>query len=96
MFEAPARIAFKCSACGLKLAELEKGARLAGLITIVVAALLISAAIALDIAVRPPLWLHAVIWIPLTIGGVIGSLRLFKVTMLYSSYEHRRTDISEE
>lgn len=89
LFEGPARIAFKCGNCGLKLAELERGGRLAGVVTIVVAIVLILAALAIESAYRPPLWLQAVIWAPLTIGIVIAILRLFKTTLLYAAYERQ-------
>ena len=87
LFEGPARFAFQCSSCGLKLAELERGGRLAGLVTILVAAVLISIALAIEINFRPPLWLQAAVWAPVTVGVVISVLRLFKTALLYRQYE---------
>ena len=87
LFEGPARFAFQCDNCGLKLAELERGGRLAGLVTILVAAVLISIALAIEINFRPPLWLQAAVWAPMTVGVVIGVLRLFKTALLYRQYE---------
>lgn len=87
LFEGPARFAFKCRECGLKLAELERGARLAGLVTIVTAALLIGAALAIEDAYQPPLWLQGLFWAPVTVGVVIGVLRLYKTALLYRQYE---------
>ena len=87
LFEAPARIALTCSKCGLSLAELERGARLAGLVTILVAAILISVAMAVDIYLNPPFWLQVAIWAPLTMAVVIGTLRLYKTALLYRQYE---------
>jgi len=95
LFEAPGRVAGECRSCGLVLADLERGARLAGLLTIAIAALLITLALVMDEALRPPLWLHVVIWTPLTIGGVLGSLRLFKTAAVYRQYELRRTSQNE-
>ena len=69
------------------LAELERGGRLAGLVTILVAAVLISIALAIEINFRPPLWLQAAVWAPVTVGVVIGVLRLFKTALLYRQYE---------
>ena len=87
LFEAPARIALTCDKCGLPLSELERGGRLAGLVTILVAAILISAAMAVDIYLRPPFWLQVVVWAPITMAAVIGTLRLYKTTLLYRQYE---------
>lgn len=83
-------IAGECRACRQPLAELERGGRLVGLITIVVGGLLVFAALSLDAALRPPLWVHALLWAPLTVGSVLGVLRIYKVAGLYSEYEKRR------
>ena len=87
LFEGPAQIAAKCNACGAELAKHERGARLAGLLTIIVAALLITAAMALDEWLRPPLWVHAVVWAPLTVGAVLAALRLFKAASVYRGFD---------
>ncbi|MEM9501835.1 MAG: DUF983 domain-containing protein [Pseudomonadota bacterium] len=89
LFEAPARVAIRCENCGLELATLERGGRFAGLVTILVAALLIALAIGVDITLRPPFWLQAAIWGPVTIVAVIGVLRFYKTALLYRQYELR-------
>lgn len=86
LFEAPARIALTCEACGLDLGALERGGRLAGLLTMVLAALLIVAALGVDALLRPPLWLSALVWAPLTVGGVIFALRFYRTALLYREY----------
>lgn len=86
LFSAPAQVAGECRACGLELAALERGGRLAGLITIAIAALLITAALALDEWLRPPIIVHALLWLPLTIGAVLGALRVFKGLSVYRSF----------
>ena len=45
-------------------------------------------AIWLQLAADPPWWLHVVLWLPLTIAGVIGGLRMAKAALLHSEY-HR-------
>jgi uncharacterized protein (DUF983 family) len=87
LFEAPARVALKCTACELALGALERGGRLSGVFTALVAIVIMLLAMGLDAALRPPLWLHAVIWVPVTLIGVIGGLRLFKAALLYANYE---------
>lgn len=87
LFEGAARIAFKCDNCGLKIAELERGGRLAGLVTIIVALILIGAALAIESAYRPPLWLQGLFWGPVTVLSVIAVLRLYKTALLFRQYE---------
>ncbi len=89
LFEAPARIALTCSACGLDFTALERGARLAGLMTVLIAALLATIAIFADIVLQPPFWLQLAFWAPVTVGTVIFALRLYKTALLYARYEKR-------
>ena len=90
LFEAPARVALTCDQCELDLGALERGGRFAGLLTALVAVILILIALAVEAAYRPPLWLQAAFWAPVTIGVVIGTLRLFKTTLLYARFERVR------
>lgn len=88
LFDAPASIAFRCSNCGLQFAQLERGSRAATLVTFIVAAVLIGLALLVDEWLRPPLWLMAAIFVPLTIGAVLGAIRFFKALLLMARYEH--------
>ena len=89
LFEAPARVALTCSHCGLDLGALERGGRFAGMFTAMIAIILIMIAYAIEATWRPPLWLQAAFWAPVTIGAVIYGLRLFKTALLYASYERK-------
>lgn len=94
LFEAPARVAMKCSACGLDYAKYERGGRVSGLFTVLIAIVLILIAVAIENAFRPPLWLQAAFWAPVTVGTVIYALRLFKTVLLYAAFENEK-DTSE-
>lgn len=89
LFEAPARVALTCTSCGLDLGALERGGRLGGVLTALMAIVLMLIALGLEEMLRPPLWLQAAVWAPATVGAVIGGLRLFKTALLYASYQMR-------
>lgn len=89
LFAAPAAIARTCPACGLELGAYERGSRWAGVLTLLVAGVLVGVALAVDAFMAPPLWLQMAVWVPITIGGVIFVLRLYKTTLLYAGYERR-------
>lgn len=89
LFDAPANIAYRCRACGLEFAQLERGGRAGSLVTFAIAALLITVALALDSWFSPPLWMLAVVFIPLTIATTLAALRFFKTLLLMASYERR-------
>jgi uncharacterized protein (DUF983 family) len=87
VFEAPARVTMECSNCGLDFTKYERGGRLGGMLTAIVAIVLILIAYLIESTLRPPLWLQAAFWAPVTVGTVIYSLRLFKTVLLYAAYE---------
>ncbi|NVE94520.1 DUF983 domain-containing protein [Altererythrobacter sp. JGD-16] len=95
VFDAPAQVADKCTSCGLDFSELEGGGRFVGLLTMIIALGLIGIAWWIDSAFRPSLVLQMIVWLPVTVAVVIGSLRLFKIVFLYACYE-RRNGASED
>lgn len=92
MFEAPAMVADGCSVCGLDLSQLDVGGRIVPLLlTVWVVAVLICAAFALDSFVKPPLWVHVVLWTPLTIALELFVLRAYRTQGVYRLYNRMRT-----
>ena len=87
MFDGPISFANDCPECGLDYAAFNVGDGPAALLTMVIGALIITAAINLDIALRPPFWVHVLIWVPLTVILVFLSLRFAKGALLIA--EHR-------
>ena len=92
LFEAPARMALTCSNCELDLGSLERGGRFVGLLTVIVAIVVMLLAVGIEAAFRPPLWLQAAFWAPVTAFTVLGTLRLFKTVLLYAAYERQQED----
>jgi uncharacterized protein (DUF983 family) len=89
LFGAPAAIAEECRACGLDLHALERGGRFVGVLTMLLALVLIFAALGLDEWLRPPLWVSFLFWAPATVGTVIFALRFYKTMWVYHQYEER-------
>ncbi len=94
LFDGWIKFADKCSACGLDYARFNVGDGPAAFLTMVVGAIVVALALWLQLSVEPPWWVHALLWVPLTIAGVIGGLRLTKAWLLVSEYrrgaeEHR-------
>ncbi|MEL7190102.1 MAG: DUF983 domain-containing protein [Pseudomonadota bacterium] len=95
LFGAPAQIADHCRACGYDFASVERGGRLAGLVTIIVAILLFAIAAGVDALFRPPIAVQMAIWAPVTIGCVLYALRFYKTLFLYAGYERAR-EVAED
>lgn len=87
LFDGSAALADECSACGLDFLSLERGGRFVGVVTMLTALVLIMAALTVEEWLHPPLWASLVVWGALTVGTVIGVLRLYKAMWVYHQYE---------
>ena len=90
LFAAPAALADECAKCSLDFRKLERGGRFVGVVTMLLALVLILAALGLDEWLRPPLWVSFLFWAPVTIGSVIFGLRFYKTMWVYHQYEERQ------
>ncbi len=72
----------RCGACGLDFAAFNVGDGPAAFLTLGIGTVITVLAIWLELAVAPPWWVHVLLWLPLTIGGVVGSLRVAKGALL--------------
>lgn len=96
MFGAPAQIADHCRACGYDFAGIERGGRLAGLVTIIMVVLLFGASYAFDALFNSPIAVQMAIWAPVTVGSVLYALRFYKTLFLYAGYESQRETALDE
>jgi uncharacterized protein (DUF983 family) len=89
LFVGPAGFADKCDNCGLDYSSFNVGDGPAALLTLVIGALIILLAIMVDVAFRPPFWVHVLIWVPLTAALTVYSLRVAKGALLASEHRNR-------
>jgi uncharacterized protein (DUF983 family) len=87
LFAGPVQFSNTCKRCGLDYDAFNVGDGPAALLTMAIGALIIVAAINLEIVFHPPFWLHALIWVPVTAIMVVLSLRFVKGALLIA--EHR-------
>ncbi len=90
LFAAPAGLADECARCGLDILSLERGGRFVGVVTMLLALVLILAALGVDEWLRPPLWVSFLFWAPVTVGAVVFGLRFYKTMWVYHQYEERQ------
>ena len=92
LFAAPAQFADRCDNCGLDYSAFNVGDGPAAILTLLLGALIIAAAISLDVAVRPPFWVHVLIWVPATSLMVLFSLRLAKGALLIAEHRNKASE----
>lgn len=76
----------RCKVCGLDFTTFNVGDGPAAILTLVLGALVVGLAITIQLAYGPPIWLQMLIWLPITVVGVVGSLRIAKAALLGSEY----------
>ena len=88
LFAGYARFADRCSACGLDYSGFNVGDGPAAFLTLILGAIVVAMAITLELTLHPPLWLHMLIWTPVTAGGVVVSLRAAKGALIAAEYRN--------
>jgi len=81
-----------CPECGLDFSKADSGDGPAVFVILLLGALIVFLALMVEIRYEPPLWLHAIIWPPLILGGAIAMLRPMKATMIALQYRHKASD----
>ncbi|KXU30288.1 hypothetical protein A0J57_10800 [Sphingobium sp. 22B] len=89
LFAGPVRFAASCRSCGLEYGQFNVGDGPAAFLTLIIGALMVAMALMLELKVHPPLWLHILLWTPLTVLAVIGSLRVAKGALLILEYRNK-------
>ncbi|WP_295639396.1 DUF983 domain-containing protein [Novosphingobium sp.] len=86
LFDGVINFAPKCRACGLDFLHFNVGDGPAAFLTLIIGAVIVILALVVDSAFQPPIWVHALLWIPLTALLVVGGLRGCKAWLLISEY----------
>jgi uncharacterized protein (DUF983 family) len=92
LFKGFIRVADRCSACGFDLKAADSGDGPAVFIILIVGCIVVFAALFTDLAFRPPIWVHLVLWLPLTVGLSVLLLRPFKGVLVALQFHHRAAE----
>ncbi|MDW8442992.1 MAG: DUF983 domain-containing protein [Acetobacteraceae bacterium] len=87
------RCAPACPSCGLDLRghDAGDGPAVAGIF--VLGVVIVVAALWVELAFEPPLWLHAVLWPVLSIPLALAVMRPAKAALIALQYRHRRREM---
>ena len=78
-----------CQACGLDFAFMDSGDGPAIFIIMIAGAIVVGAALIVEIKYQPPFWLHAVLWLPLILATTLLPLRSMKSLLIALQYHHK-------
>ena len=93
------RLAEGCDRCGLDYRFADAGDGPAVFVILIIGFIIVGLALWLEVSTGAPLWLHAVLWVPLTLALSLAALRLIKGQLIALQYRNKaaegRLDIAE-
>ncbi len=89
LFRSFTAFADRCPACGLEFARFNVGDGPVVFLTLGIGALVTVLALWVEFGVSPPFWVHLLLWPPVTLAMVVGSLRVAKGLLLALEYRNR-------
>ena len=92
LFEGFLSVRKQCEVCGADLSAQDSGDGPAAFIILIVGGVVVAAAGITEVMYQPPTWLHLVLWLPLTVIGVLALMRPFKGGLIGLQWKHRRED----
>ncbi|WP_088311543.1 DUF983 domain-containing protein [Novosphingobium sp. B 225] len=87
LFAGAAKFAPGCSACGQDFSRFNVGDGPAAFLTMVLGAVVLGLALWVEFTFHPPVWVHVVLWVPLTAGATLWGLRVGKAALLAAEFK---------
>lgn len=81
-----------CESCGLDFAFADAGDGPAVFIILFAGFVVVGGALLVEIAYQPPLWLHAMVWLPVLLAVTLWPLRAMKGLLIALQYHHRAAE----
>lgn len=88
LFGGAVRFSARCRVCDLDYGQFNVGDGPAAFLTLIVGAVMVAMALTVELKLHPPLWVHLMLWTPLTIAMVVASLRIAKGALLTLEYRN--------
>lgn len=82
----------RCGNCGLDYSFADAGDGPAVFVILLIGFLVVGLALWLEVSYGPPLWLHMLLWIPLTVVSSLVTLRLIKGVLITLQYRNKAAE----
>ena len=79
----------RCAQCGLELKFVDPGDGPAVFAIMILGFLILGGALIVEFRLHPPLWVHVVLWTPVTLAVALGLLRPLKGLLIALQYHHK-------
>ena len=81
-----------CGACGLDYAFMDSGDGPAVFVIMIAGAIVVTAALITEVKYQPPFWVHAALWLPLTLLVTLWPLRAIKSLLIALQFHHKAAE----
>ncbi len=81
-----------CSRCGLDFGFIDAGDGPAIFIIMFAGAIVVAAALVVEVKYQPPFWLHAALWGPLILATTLLPLRSMKALLIALQFHHKAAE----
>ncbi len=88
MFAGLLTVVPRCPECGLDISAQDAGDGPAVFVILILGAVVVLLAALVEIKFEPPIWVHIVLWLPMTLGGAVLLLRPLKAGLIALQYRH--------
>lgn len=89
LFKGLLLLAPRCEACGLDLSGFIVGDGPAPFVILIVGAIVCASALYVEFTFSPPIWVHVILWLPLTFLLGFGLLRFLKALLLILQFKNK-------
>jgi uncharacterized protein (DUF983 family) len=85
-------LAPRCAKCGLDYSFADAGDGPAIFVILIAGFVVIGAALVVEIQYHPPVWVHALLWIPVILVTTLVPLRALKGLLIALQYHHKAAE----
>ena len=92
LFEGFLKVSPVCRACGFDLSAADSGDGPVVFILLIVGMIVVFSMLIVEFKVHPPIWVHLVLWLPLTVILSLGAMRPFKGVLIAAQFHHKASE----
>jgi uncharacterized protein (DUF983 family) len=78
-----------CESCGLDYTFIDTGDGPAIFVIMLAGAIVVASALIVEVKYQPPLWVHALLWVPLILATTLLPLRAMKSLLIALQFHHK-------
>jgi uncharacterized protein (DUF983 family) len=92
LFQGFLTVSPECEACGFDLRKADSGDGPAVFIILIVGCIVGFGALITEVIAHPPVWVHLIVWLPLTLILCLAFLRPFKGVMIALQFHNKASE----